>query len=626
MIEEKDPLARVKSYTYDLVGNMKTKTDAKGQTLTFDYAGRKLVKVTYPNGMTDAYGYDAFGRRISATNANTTIAYTYDALNRLKTITNQKYSLVAELSYDAIGNRTQMKTPGSTVNYTYDGKNRLTTIADSFFGTFRFAYDAMDRRTSLTYPNNVTTSYDYDKAYRMTSLVTKDSLGTVIDAWAYQYDAIGNRTAKTDMNGASETYAYDSVYRLALATYANGTSEKFTYDDVGNRLTRTTETGAMTAYSYDVANRLLNATGETFAYDLNGNLTSRTNSRGTSTLTYDFNNRLTNVTGPDGTETNLYGADGQRVDLAGTSIENGQVRVFNDSDGNPILDWGGDNRIWTYRLYAPGVDEPLAEYRRTNNRTSFLHRDGIGSITAVTGTTAQVFYRATYSAFGRMTRTADSQGIIQTRLGFTGRESSVGDLMYYRARHYDHGLGRFLQADAYRGQAPHPPSLHRYAYVHNNPVNLVDPSGQVAGGVIVAAAAAYGAALGAYYGSDAFPWSRGVNMAVGAAIGAAVAMIEIIAPGMSFGLGMNINFHIFRAIATSTAELTIFSRVFRMVVFGLHYGAHTGGVRLWHLHLLGATLLGGPWAIVGVIIILLLFALITWSVARTIYFIAAFME
>ena len=71
--------------------------------------------------------------------------------------------------------------------------------------------------------------------------------------------------------------------------------------------------------------------------------------------------------------------------------------------------------------------------------------------------------------------------------------------------------------------------------------------------------------------------------------------------------------------------MTIFSRVLKMVVMGVHYGGHAG-MRLWHLHLIGATFLGGPWAIVGVIIILLLFALITYSVIFTIDAIAAFAD
>ncbi|HKV40506.1 MAG TPA: RHS repeat-associated core domain-containing protein, partial [Blastocatellia bacterium] len=64
-----------------------------------------------------------------------------------------------------------------------------------------------------------------------------------------------------------------------------------------------------------------------------------------------------------------------------------------------------------------------------------------------------------------------------TRYGFTGRElDSQSGLMFYRARYYDPAIGRFISED--------PLGLgggdsNYYAYVHNSPTNLVDPSGLI---------------------------------------------------------------------------------------------------------------------------------------------------
>lgn len=44
-------------------------------------------------------------------------------------------------------------------------------------------------------------------------------------------------------------------------------------------------------------------------------------------------------------------------------------------------------------------------------------------------------------------------------------------------RVYDPGIGRFLSPDPLTEAAPHTQRFNRYAYVNNNPLSLVDPSG-----------------------------------------------------------------------------------------------------------------------------------------------------
>jgi hypothetical protein len=46
-----------------------------------------------------------------------------------------------------------------------------------------------------------------------------------------------------------------------------------------------------------------------------------------------------------------------------------------------------------------------------------------------------------------------------------------------QARYYQPQTGRFQTMDSYEGSQSEPPSLHKYLYCHDNPVNGVDPSG-----------------------------------------------------------------------------------------------------------------------------------------------------
>jgi len=55
-------------------------------------------------------------------------------------------------------------------------------------------------------------------------------------------------------------------------------------------------------------------------------------------------------------------------------------------------------------------------------------------------------------------------------------ESTIG-LYFYNSRWYDSSAGRFISADSIIPAAGNPQAYDRYAYVNNNPVKYIDPSG-----------------------------------------------------------------------------------------------------------------------------------------------------
>jgi RHS repeat-associated protein len=63
---------------------------------------------------------------------------------------------------------------------------------------------------------------------------------------------------------------------------------------------------------------------------------------------------------------------------------------------------------------------------------------------------------------------------------FTGqRFDKTTGLYYYGARYYDPNIGRFTQPDAIIAAVGDPQSFNLYAYVRNDPLNRIDPSGNV---------------------------------------------------------------------------------------------------------------------------------------------------
>ncbi len=65
-----------------------------------------------------------------------------------------------------------------------------------------------------------------------------------------------------------------------------------------------------------------------------------------------------------------------------------------------------------------------------------------------------------------------------TKWRFTSYERDSETALDYAMFRYDSSrLGRFLTPDPMAGSVSNPQSLNRYAYVGNDPVNLVDPLG-----------------------------------------------------------------------------------------------------------------------------------------------------
>jgi len=225
-------------------------------------------------------------------------------------------------------------------------------------------------------------------------------------------------------------------------------------------------------YSFNSSNELTASATNSYTYDSNGNMWTKTSGTNTTSYTWDFENRLSSVTLPGGgTESFLYDPFGRRIRKSWPNAANNTTMVGNYLyDGaNIVTELNASGAVVASYTQGAGIDEPLA--MRRGGYISYYHADGLGSVTSLTNTNAQPVATYVYDSFGNTTAT---EGIFNP-FRYTGREQDPETgLYYYRARYYDSSVGRFLSEDpiGFLGSG-----TNFYAYVSKNSTNFIDPDG-----------------------------------------------------------------------------------------------------------------------------------------------------
>jgi RHS repeat-associated protein len=240
---------------------------------------------------------------------------------------------------------------------------------------------------------------------------------------------------------------------------------QFTYDTAGNRLSDLTHTN----YQYNELNQLTEDDSCTYAYDADGNMTEKV-SKSTGDTTYfvwDIENKLIEVRKPGTIARYSYDALGRRM----SKEVNGVTTQFRYDGQDLILGMTESDSIIANYTFGPGIDDPLMMNRAAKNY--YYTKDALGSVMALTDSTGSIVHEYKYSVFGEIV--SDSGDTIENPFTYTSRELDwETGLMYYRARYYDPGMGRFLSEE--RAEYFNVNST-LYSYVKNSPIYFTDPSG-----------------------------------------------------------------------------------------------------------------------------------------------------
>lgn len=535
-----DPLSLKTSFTYDADGHLLTTTlpDTRVIGYTYDSNGN-LTSVTPPGKTAHDFGYTAVNQVSeyvppSASGTGLT-SYTYNLDRNITKITRPDGKLIT-FDYDNGGRVQSLITPTETIDYTYSSSTGNLTSASitsgealaygyngplqtstkwtgTINGTVGLGYNSNFWVTSETIngANSIAYTYDNDglvtKAGVLTlanssqnGLLTGTTLGSATDtrtynsfgeitgytasyagallyAVTYTRDADGRISAKSETVAGktnSYVYSYDLAGRLTSVSENGSVISLYAYDSNSNRLKGVTSSGTAIG-TYDPQDRLLTYGSAAFTYTANGELATQTAGTAKTTYQYDVLGNLTGVTLPSGkTIAYVIDAKNRRV---GKKVNGALVEGFLYDGTRIVAQLNASNAIVRRFVYGSGSTSP--DYMIAGGVTYRIFSDQLGSPRLVVNTsTGAIAEQITYDEFGNVL--SDSNPGFQP-FGFAGGLYDLDTkLVRFGARDYNPAVGRWTTKDPilFKGE-----DTGLYSYVFQNPVNLIDPRGNVGFGL-----------------------------------------------------------------------------------------------------------------------------------------------
>ena len=501
-----NPESGTVNYTYDLIGNLKTKTDARQITTTYDYDKASRIITRSYSDTTPQVNYFYDGKGLSQTQ---TPNYAKGKLTKISSsISETKYS-----SFDNFGRvlSHQQITDGNTYDtaYTY---NLSGALIEETYPSGRKVRNTLDvdgklAQVQSSKTNETLKMYANSFNYNASGAVESMRLGN----GRFENTQFNSRLQPTQI-GLGSNAASQNLLKLNFeygATDAenngNVTKQTITVPTVGN----ITGFTATQNYTYDAVNRLKSAVEtipsqlgwkQNFKYDRYGNRTFDTENNNTTTLA---NGCPVAICNPSANPTNnkLIGTNYDSVgntsqDANGQTFvydaENKQVQVSNASGIIGKYWYNGDGQ--RVKKYVPSTGETtvfvydaagktIAEYSTIQADTpkiNYTTTDHLGSPRINTDAVGKVIARHDTMPFGEeITRTNYGSDNLRNRFTSYERDGETG-LDYAKARMFGSGVGRFTSPDNFLNDThvSDPQSWNLYVYARNNPLNVIDPTGE----------------------------------------------------------------------------------------------------------------------------------------------------
>lgn len=517
--------------------------------------------------------YDAL-RLLSESSPAGTIALSYDDTTGVARL------IYPDLRIDRI--ETDLLSRIETIQLDTLGGAALTGVLAAGDQLANYAYRGVGRVARRTLWNGGTTEFAYDGAARLTGIEHLDAAANRQLALRYVYDAADRRRIVwgDPTPQSADHFDYDGLDRLhhvgraiplaepstnlgqaaadaeiaAAAGLASARTEDYQTNLADARIQDATDDGAgpqtrdyTLTTGYEIADIHLSgppATIVPFAYDGDGRCVQDDQYR----YTYDGMGRLVEARELPGLAVVLT----QEFDPSGRVVrrtENGAATTRLCFGRRVLQENAAGGAPLRQLTYGPGVDELLS---MSDGQNLLPLQDALQSVLAYADATGAVSERYRYGSFGDVSIFAGDgvTPLAGSAIGavpfFAGHPLMAIGRYDARARVYDPATGRFLQPDPF----DYVDSPDRYGYTHHDPVNWIDPDGDVALLIGLAVAAGVGLLMGLgtnavrqgiqiHEGSrDEFSWGE---FAFSGATGAVLGPALVVAPELAIPLaGMGI--------------------------------------------------------------------------------------
>jgi RHS repeat-associated protein len=499
------------NYTYDGNGNRLTMS-VPGMTVSYSYDEMNRMSNVISDYASAFYDYDNYNNRVKMTYGNSSYTdYEYDGLNRMIKLTNQKSSGEIFSGFNYAYDQSSMvnkitDNEGNVSNYQYDYAYRLTsedvqTNSGKILWNNQFSYDQMGNRFKLI-KNGIIDSYSYNENNQLIFLKE-----TVINVSGFVY---GDSVADVYVQNIKANTSYLGNNQIKFIAYnipipANNSSDsiKF-YAKVNGILSNISDSSIFIVNSYknpdgsinvklfndinNVASSYINTISLKrndikFFYDDNGNLIKQHTYIDTLKYYYNTNNQLIRIEMPNGDyEEYVYDGLGQRIKILKNGIIFRRFIYDNLFQAVVVIDSTDQKQYFTRGInYGGGIGGLICSFNETSGALYYFYNNR-GDIINVINTSDSIIESVTYDVFGKRKQAI---GVDKQIFGFSTKDyDPQTELIYFGFRYYSPLLGRWITRDpiGFRG------GFNLYRYVNNNPVNYVDPYGDILQFIVIGGA------------------------------------------------------------------------------------------------------------------------------------------